>query len=134
MSASSLTPKVWLLTAAVVISNPIGNFALGWGMKHAPEGTGPIVSLLEPAVLAGIAILIAWTLMRIHLLGRVDLSFVLPVSAIGYVLSVLLGAAFLHEQVPARRWAGTLLIFAGAVLTGLGTARTESVWKGGSTE
>ena len=133
MRAAALTPRTWLLTAAVVVSNPVGNFALGWGMKHAPDSAGPVLSLLEPGVIMGILILIAWTLMRIQLLGIVDLSFVLPVSAIGYVLSVLLGMVFLHEHVPSKRWVGTLLIVAGAVLTGLGTARTDSGWKGGPT-
>lgn len=112
MKASTL-----LLTAAVVVSNVAGNYALSWGMKHAPANTGPIVSLLEPWVIAGIVLLIAWTLMRIRLLGLADLSYVLPITAIGYVLNAAIAAAFLHEQVSAQRWAGTLLIVAGAGLT-----------------
>ena len=112
MKASTL-----LLTAAVVVSNVAGNYALSWGMKHAPANAGPIVSLFEPWVIAGIVLLIAWTLMRIRLLGLADLSYVLPITAIGYVLNAAIAAAFLHEQVSAQRWAGTLLIVAGAGLT-----------------
>lgn len=118
--------RVWLLTAAVVLSNTIGNFALAVGMKNAPPGAGPILSLFEPAVLAGIVLLIVWTLLRLALLKRADLTFVLPVTAVGYVLNAWMGAAFLHEHVSAQRWAGTLLIFAGAALTGLGSSKTET--------
>jgi len=110
-------PSTLLLTAAVVVSNVAGNYALSWGMKHAPATTGPIVSLFEPWVAAGIVLLIAWTLMRIQLLGKADLSYVLPITAIGYVLNAAIAAAFLHEQVSMQRWAGTLLIVAGAGLT-----------------
>jgi uncharacterized membrane protein len=117
--------RVWLLTAAVVLTNTSGNFALAIGMKNAPAGAGPILSLLEPAVLAGIVLLIVWTLLRIRLLGLADLTFVLPVTAVGYVLNAVLGAAVLHEHVSLQRWAGTLLIVAGAALTGLGSSKTE---------
>jgi len=112
-----MRPATILLTAAVVVSNVLGNFALGWGMKHAPAGAGPILSLIEPFVLLGIGLLIAWTLLRIKLLGLADLSYVLPITAVGYVLNAVMGAVFLHEHVSTQRWAGTLLIVAGAALT-----------------
>jgi uncharacterized membrane protein len=109
----------------VVLTNTIGNYALAVGMKSAPPDAGPILSLLEPAVLAGIVLLIVWTLLRLQLLKRADLTFVLPVTAVGYVLNAWMGAVFLHEHVSAQRWAGTLLIVAGAALTGVGAAKTE---------
>lgn len=120
-----MKPATLLLTAAVVVLNVLGNFALGWGMKHAPADAGPILSLLQPFVILGIVMLIAWTLLRIKLLGLADLSFVLPVTAVGYVLSAVMGAAFLHEHVSLQRWSGTLLIFAGAALTGLTPSATN---------
>ncbi|MBN9663825.1 MAG: hypothetical protein J0H49_36840 [Acidobacteria bacterium] len=120
-----MKPATLLLTAAVVVLNVLGNFALGWGMKHAPAGAGPILSLLQPFVILGIVMLIAWTLLRIRLLGLADLSFVLPVTAIGYVLSAVMGAVFMNEHVSLQRWSGTLLIFAGAAMTGLTPAATD---------
>jgi uncharacterized membrane protein len=117
--------RVWLLTAAVVLTNTIGNYALAVGMRNAPADAGPVLSLLEPAVLAGIVLLIVWTLLRLQLLKRADLTFVLPVTAVGYVLNAWMGATLLHEHVSVQRWAGTLLIVAGAGLTGVGAAKTE---------
>lgn len=114
-----MKPATLLLTAAVVAANVIGNFALGWGMKHAPASSGPLSSLLEPFVLLGIALLIGWTLLRLRLLALADLSYVLPITAVGYVLNAVMGAAFLHESISPQRWAGTLLIVAGAALTSL---------------
>lgn len=120
-----MKPATLLLTAAVVVLNVLGNFALGWGMKHAPADAGPILSLLQPFVILGIVMLIAWTLLRIKLLGLADLSFVLPVTAVGYVLSAVMGAAFMNEHVSLQRWSGTVLIFAGAAMTGLTPAATD---------
>lgn len=114
-----------LLLAIVVLSNVAGNFALTWGMKHAPPGAGPIASLFEPAAIFGITLLISWTLLRMKLLGLADLSYVLPITAVGYVLNVVAGAWLLREQVSAQRWVGTLLIVAGAAITSMTTARTE---------
>ncbi len=112
-----MKPATLLLTAAVVLANVIGNFALSWGMKHAPADAGIFASLIEPAVVAGIVLLIVWTLLRIRLLGLADLSYVLPITAVGYVLNAAMGAVFLHEQISLSRWSGTILIVAGAALT-----------------
>jgi uncharacterized membrane protein len=57
-------------------------------------------------------------LTRMALLSLADLSFVLPVTAVGYILAALLGKVFLHELVTPQRWLGTVLIFAGAMLVG----------------
>lgn len=81
-------------------------------------GDSLLASLLQPAVITGIILLIGWTLARMHLLSLADLSFVLPVTAIGYVLNALIGHFLLGEAVSAMRWSGTALIVTGTVLTG----------------
>ena len=111
--------RTFLLLAVVIVSNVAGNFLLSLGMKAAPEGAGPVTALLHPAAIGGIAMLIAWTLLRMKLLGMADLSFVLPITAVGYALNVAAGAVLLGEHVSAARWAGALLIAAGAALTSL---------------
>ena len=50
------------------------------------------------------------------LLSWADLSYVLPVTSVGYVLSALCGKFFLAEQISLTRWAGTLLIVAGTAM------------------
>ncbi len=106
-------------TAGVVLLNAAGNFALSVGMKRAPAAAGPVLALLEPAAMAGIVLLICWMLLRLRLLQIADLSFVLPVSAVGYILNAAMGAAFLGEHVSLARWAGAVLISGGAALTSM---------------
>ena len=81
-------------------------------------------AIFDPFVLAGICLLILWMLSRMAFLSWADLSFVAPVTAVGYVLSAWTGAVFLGEQISARRWAGVLLIAAGALLVTRTAPRT----------
>lgn len=106
-----------MFVALVVVLNTLGNTFLSIGMKAA---SGSLMgALLHPAVLLGIALLICWTLARMHLLGLADLSFVLPVTSIGYVLTALIGRFGLGEQITIERWLGTLLIMSGTVVVGM---------------
>lgn len=106
-----------------------GNSWMAWGMKQVPEKMSLDPSLylramLNPFVAMGIAALALALLTRMALLSLADLSFVLPVGAVGYVIAVILGKVFLHETVTHRRWAGTLLIVAGALIAGTTSRNT----------
>ncbi len=79
--------------------------------------------MLNPFVAAGISMLVLALLTRLALLSVADLSFVLPLTATGYILSVVLGKVFLNEQVSSSQWLGTLLIFFGVVLVGTTPAK-----------
>lgn len=110
------------MVAVVVLSNAFGSFFMGWGVKHQPPSRGligPILTLFNPWVALGVSLLILWMLSRMTLLSWADLSYVLPVTSLGYVLTAILGRAFLGEQVSPQRWAGTFLIVAGTTLVGL---------------
>ena len=80
-------------------------------------------AMLNPFVAVGISMLILALLTRLALLSVADLSFVLPLTATGYILSALLGKIFLNEQVSLNQWLGTLLIFFGVVLVGTTPAK-----------
>ena len=121
--------KTKLLTAFVVATNVLGNFALSWGMKHqAVElGVSPLAYIrliFSPWVFVGTTLLILWLLSRMTLLGWADLSYVLPVTSIGYVIIEFLGRYFLGERVSWQHWAGTVLIMVGISLVGLTSANT----------
>jgi drug/metabolite transporter (DMT)-like permease len=104
-----------ILTVCVVLTNVAGNALLSAGVKHA---TGAAALLLHPAFVGGIALLALWTVSRTALMSWADLSYVLPVTAVGYVLTTAAGAWFLGEQVSPMRWAATVLIVAGTILAG----------------
>jgi uncharacterized membrane protein len=121
--------KTKLLTAFVVSTNVLGNFAMSWGMKHQPVDLGlaplPYIRLIfTPWVLLGTTLLILWLLSRMTLLGWADLSYVLPVTSIGYVASAVLGKVFFGEQVTWQRWLGTVFIVIGIIFVGLTAANT----------
>ena len=116
----------------------VGNSAMAWGMKQVPErmSMNPALylrAMLNPFVALGVAALILALLTRMALFSLADLSFVLPVTAVGYVIAVVLGKVFLGETVTNQRWVGALLIFAGAAAVG-STARNTTSIQGAPTE
>jgi uncharacterized membrane protein len=121
--------KTRAFASIVILSNAFGNLSLTWGLRYgAGELTASPLTFLRaifsPWVSLGICLLIAWLISRMFLLSWADLSYVLPVTAFGYVLTALLSRMFLGEQVTTARWAGTLLIMAGVILVGLGNPHT----------
>jgi drug/metabolite transporter (DMT)-like permease len=120
---TGLSLKTIVLTLVVIFSNVVGNFSLSWGMRR----NGPQVldspfsyirALFDPWVAAGVCLLILWMLSQMALLSWADLSFVLPVTAAGYVLAAIAGRVFLHEQISLARWGGITLIMIGVVVVG----------------
>ena len=109
------------LIVFVTLLKPFSNLFLAWGMRRFPEALAldPLLylrTMLDPFVAVGIAMQILWLLTRMSLLSVADLSFVLPVTSAGYVITTLLGRLVLHEPVSASRWAGVVLISLGAAL------------------
>jgi uncharacterized membrane protein len=123
MNDARLRWKTQLFTIIVVLSNALGNFALAWGMRGRTTVTvlDYLAAIFNPWVMLGITLLILWLLSRMALLSWADLSYVLPVTSLGYVASALIGRFFLNEQVTPTRWLGTALIVAGTVLVGRGS-------------
>lgn len=113
--------RTLILLLLFIALKAVGNLSLAWGTKHVPQhlSTNPVLyvaAMVNPFVSAGIVMLVLSLLTRIALLSLADLSFVLPVTAVGYVISALLGVTFLGETVSPAAWLGTLLIFAGAAV------------------
>ena len=120
--AARLRIKTWVCAAVVVLSNVFGNFFLKKGMPaELPTPLSYITVLFQPWVALGIVLLILWLMSRMTLLSWADLSYVLPVTSIGYALVALAGRLFLAEQIPVKRWAGIGLIVAGVALVSFGT-------------
>ncbi len=110
----------WRLIVFVTLLKPLSNLFLAWGMKELPStlAVNPLLflrAIVDPLVAVGIAMQIVWLLTRMSLLSVADLSYVLPVTASGYVLSALLGRIVLHEQVSPWRWLGVAMITLGTV-------------------
>jgi uncharacterized membrane protein len=128
--SSDLRLKTRLFTAIVVLANVFGNLLMTVGVKRHGGALGSSVLeylqvMFNPYVATGICLLIVWMLARMALLSWADLSYVLPVTSIGYVLTAVVGRIFLGEQVTPQRWLGTVLIMAGTALVGSTAVRTH---------
>lgn len=123
--------KTRILTAIVIAANVLGNFFMSWGLKQRGAALGASVLeyltvFVDPWVAGGVCLLIVWLLSRMTLLSWADLSYVLPITSIGYVLNAIMGWLFLGEHISAARWTGTLLIVAGTALVGSTAVRTTT--------
>ena len=135
--AARLRVKTWICATVVVLSNVFGNFFLKKGMPpDLPTPWSYITVLFHPWVALGVVLLILWMMSRMTLLSWADLSYVLPVTSVGYVLVALIGKVMLNEAITSRRWAGIVLIMAGVALVSCGstpsTTREQAASAGGS--
>jgi uncharacterized membrane protein len=118
----------WLLAAVMVLSDAASDVLLSKGIKQV--GSAPdlrswdIIGVVQQA-LRNTSLLISITLAAIHffafvaLLSFWDLSLVIPVGALDYVLGTF-GASFvLGEHVSRIRWVGVCLIACGVALTSI---------------
>jgi len=122
--------KTRIFTALVVLSNVLGNFSLTWGMRQVGRvltlSPWPyIAALFNPWVALGVSLLIVWLISQMTLLSWADLSYVLPVTSVGYVLVALVGRFFLHEEITTGRWLGIGLIMMGVMLVTKTAPRTD---------
>ena len=130
--------KTHALTAAVVLGNVIGNTFLSHGMRQAgrvvifsPPHHDIAISLaayvrafVNPWVLVGVGVLMLWMIADLALLSRADVSYVLPVTSISYVLIAILGRFVLVEHISWTRWLGIGVITLGVILVGETSPRT----------
>ncbi len=117
----NLLLKTHITTVIVVLTQVLGDYFLGRGLRQVGSlvGHSPvdfIIAFANPWVALGVTLLISWLFSHMILLSWADLSYVLPVTSIGYVLVALAGRFFLNEEVSLMRWFGVLLIMLGVML------------------
>jgi uncharacterized membrane protein len=126
-----VTFRKYLVLVAVAIFAACGDTCLGRGMKDFGPVTAAnwnhlLASLWNPWVVTGIVLLLLFLSSYLTALSWADLTYVLPATAISYVVMVLLGKFFLHETVTAWRWLGVALITAGVGFVAGGPALTPA--------
>jgi drug/metabolite transporter (DMT)-like permease len=118
-----LKTMVLVLIAAVI--GGTGHVMLAKGMKtvgdltEAPTGRlGGMVAraVANPWLLLGVALQATFFFTYLTLLSRADVSLVLPMTAVDYIVVALLAQALLAEVVTPARWAGIGLIVVGVAL------------------
>jgi uncharacterized membrane protein len=128
-----VTFRKYLVLFAVALFGACGDVCLARGMTDFGAVTSAnwrhlFASLWNPWVLSGICLLLLFLCSYLSALSWADLTYVLPATAISYVLMALLGKFFLHETVTVGRWLGIALITAGVGFVAGGPALTPAAY------
>ncbi len=111
-----------IFIAVAVLSSTFGNYFLAAGMERMPDfgavsfAAYTLKFFTDWQIFLGVALLAIWMTSQLTMFSWADLSYVLPVTATGYVLTALLGEFLLHEHISTARWAGVVLIAIGSML------------------
>jgi drug/metabolite transporter (DMT)-like permease len=114
---------------AIACCNGTGDVLLKRGMDdigqiHLAHWTHIFSAFIDPWIIVGVACLAGFFYAYLTALSWADLTFVLPATAFGYVVTAFLSRFFLHEAVSPWRWAGVLLITCGVGLVARGPSLT----------
>ena len=120
--------KILIAIMLMVLVDSTGTLLIARGMKQVGE-----ISTLQPRRLLkfarrmvknpllwiGFLFQASTFFIFLTLLSWANLSLVIPLGALGYVVNILGAQLFLNEKVTKERWIGTLFICAGVALVSL---------------
>jgi drug/metabolite transporter (DMT)-like permease len=113
----------------VVVAGTSGEMFVSRAMKQIGEVTSfrpaaiarvVLRALGAPWMWAGLGMMALAFFSLLVLLSRANVSFVVPVTALSYVMAALGGRFFLGEQVSTNRWLGVCLVCLGVALVCVG--------------
>lgn len=117
--------KTFVLVLIAAVIGGTGHVMLSKGMKLVGDLTeAPAERLVgmvgqaasNPWLLLGVALQATFFFLYLTLLSRANVSLVLPMTAIDYIVVAFLAQLLLGEPVTPTRWAGIGLIVAGVFL------------------
>ena len=127
----ALKPTQYAILIAIMLTASVGDSLLARGMAQmGPMDIHHLGKLLlhapfNPFVAAGIVLLIGFFAAYTTALSWADLTFVMPATALGYVVIALLGHFWLHEHLSVSRCVGIALIVCAVGFVAGGPSRTE---------
>src|SRR5438874_12432387 len=117
--------KLVIILVIGLVFEAIGVVFLSQGLKQIGEASQinfseclrlAIRGIANTNILTGVAFEAAFFGTLLFLMSRGDVSFVWPLTSLGFVLTTLAAKFILHEHVSMVRWGGVLLIVAGAAM------------------
>lgn len=108
----------YLLLVLIVLGSTFGDVYLAKGMKQigslsVQRWESLVMAPLNPWVALGIGLLMVFYISYLASLSWADLSYIMPATTMGYVLTALLAHFMLGEHVSITRWIGIFMIAAG---------------------
>ena len=129
--------RLLIVLATGLVLEAAGVVFLSRGLKEIGElerlGVAEVVRMVRAGItnrhlLLGIAFEAAFFGCLLHLMSRGDVSFVWPLTSLGFVLTTLAAKLVLREEVSLLRWFGVCLIVLGAgVITYTEKQKSKSV-------
>lgn len=114
------------LLAGGLISEAVGFVLIRGGFEHSrvlhaffsTTAIGELVKTIisSPAILSGTVFEAVHFGFLLELLSLSDVSFIIPLTSLGYILTPIFANIFLHEAIPPLRWAGISLICTGVIV------------------
>lgn len=119
--------KTLLLLTTLILSGSMGEVLSAKGMKEIGEVSFRVGELLRAVaraarnrwLIGGVFFMAVSFFSFLSLLSYADLSYVLPMTAMSYIISTVGARFFLAEQITGARWLGTILVAAGVALVSL---------------
>jgi drug/metabolite transporter (DMT)-like permease len=117
--------KLLVILLAGLVFEAIGVVLLSQGLKtiRPIDRVAPVEILrvvkagaTQPRILLGVFFEALFFGTLLVLMARSDISFIWPLTSLGFVLTTLAARFYLHETVSGARWAGVCLIMLGAGL------------------
>jgi drug/metabolite transporter (DMT)-like permease len=121
--------KDFILFTLIVVAGTGGELCVSRAMKSVGEAKGfhPVElarlilrALREPWMWLGVAMMASGFFALLGALAALPVSFVVPMTALSYVVGVFGGVTFLKEKVTRQRWIGVALVALGVSLVLLG--------------
>jgi drug/metabolite transporter (DMT)-like permease len=116
----ALQAKTIALTLFSVFAGTLGNIALSRGLREPPPGLTGFRRIWgtasQPVLWLAVALLAIQFFVWSDVLSWSDLSYVVPLTASGYLINAMLVGPLLGEHMSRTRWAGTFLIFVGVLV------------------
>lgn len=119
--------KTFLLLAMLIVFSSLGEILSARGMKQIGEISFRPRLLLRTIpplftnsnLIAGVVCLAVSFFSFLSLLSYADLSYVVPLTAVGYITNTIGAKFLLHERISQARWWGTLLVTTGVAIISL---------------
>lgn len=126
----TLKPSQYAVLITIMLTASVGDTLLKRGMNQVGQVDMQHLGLLwhalaNPYVDVGILLLIGFFACYTTALSWADLTFLMPATAFGYVVTAALGRFWMHEQLSLSRWFGIGLIVSAVGFVAGGPSRTE---------
>lgn len=130
-----MTAKHRILTfiklTIAMISTTLGDIFLAQAVRELPPiqltGLSEFGGLLLSIICLGkfwlaLSLMAVFFFLWMNILATEELSYVLPMTAMTYIINAFLVGPILHESVSPLRWVGTVIIGAGVAIVSLSSA------------